>query len=102
MIKGKVINTLLTIVSYFSLLLLTMKASLFGIFETGLLAVLVIVVIFFKKPQDKNNLITRLSFLVAAFVSLFLCFRFYIYWLTSSVVGIIANMLHLPVEILVD
>lgn len=101
MIKGKVINTLLTIVSYFSLLFLTMKASLFGIFETVLLAILGVAVIIFKKPQDKNNLITRLSFLVAAFVALYLSFRFYNYWLTSSKVNFVANILHIPIEILV-
>lgn len=93
--------TIITIISYTSLLLLIMPATTSGILLSGLLWLLGSAFFLWKKPQLVGQKQNIPSLLIGAGIAGYLGCDFYEQWIYSSKVQMIAEILHIPNQVLV-
>lgn len=93
--------TIITIISYTSLLLLIMPATTSGIIQTVLLWLLGSAFFLWKKPQLLGQKQNISLLLIGAGIAGYLGYCFYEQWIFSSKVQMIAEILHIPSQVLV-
>lgn len=93
--------TVITIISYTSLLLLIMPATTSGIIQTVLLWLLGVAFFLWKKPQMLEQKQNIPLLLIGAGIAGYLGYCFYEQWIFSSKVQLIAEILHIPSQVLV-
>lgn len=93
--------TVITIISYTSLLLLIMPATTSGIIQTGLLWLLGVAFFLWKKPQLLGQTQNIPLLLIGTGIAGYLGYCFYEQWIYSSKVQMIAEILHMSSQILV-